>query len=101
MRKLEFTLDRKSLNVISLSVIRPLIGYADIVWINCTQFEKLEFDKIQNAAARIVSGATKLVSLRELQKEVLWKSVESQRQNHKLILFYKMRNGLTPDYLSS
>jgi hypothetical protein len=101
MRKLKSTLDRRSLEVIYLSFIRPLIEYADVVWINCKQYEKLVLDKIQHEAARIVSGATKLVSLQELQREVLGESLESRRQNHKLILFYKMKNGLTPDYLSS
>ena len=37
MRKLKFTLDRKSLQTIYISFIRPLLEYADVVWDNCTQ----------------------------------------------------------------
>lgn len=32
MRKLKFTLDRKSLETIYFSFIRPLLEYADVVW---------------------------------------------------------------------
>ena len=68
MRKLKFQLSRKSLQIIYFSFIRPLLEYADVVWDNCTQYEANELEKIQHEAARIVSGATKLVSI---DKELL------------------------------
>ena len=57
--------------------------------------------KIQNEAARIAIGATKLVSLNNLYKEIGWESLSKRRNNHKLALLYKMINRLTPIYLSS
>ena len=101
MRKLKFCIDRKSLETIYLSFVRPLIEYADVVWDNCTSHDKQELDKIQNEAARITTGATKLVSIHLLCQEIGWESLESRRRHHKLILFYKMVNNLTPPYLSS
>ena len=53
MRKLKFKLDGKSLEIIQLAFIRPLLEYADVIWDNCTLYEKQELDKIQNDAARI------------------------------------------------
>ena len=53
MRKLKFKLDRKSLEIIYTSFIRPLLEYGDVVWDNCTQYEKEELQKIQNEAPRI------------------------------------------------
>ena len=47
MRKLKFKLDRKSLETIYLTFIRPLLEYGDVIWDNCTQYEKNELDKIQ------------------------------------------------------
>ena len=73
----------------------------EVVWDNCTQYEKNELDKIQNKAARIVTGTTKLVSIRALYEEVKWDTLEERRRKHKLALFYKMANGLSPPYLSS
>ena len=68
MRRLKYKLDRKSLESIYISFIRPLLEYGDTIWDNCTQYEKYELDKIQNEAARIATGATKLVSLTNLYK---------------------------------
>ena len=69
MRKLKFQLDRKSLQSIYFSFIRPLPEYADVVWNNCTQYESNELDKIQNEVTRIVTGATKLASIDSLHTE--------------------------------
>ena len=60
MRKLKFLLDRESLNRIYISFIRPTLEYADIVWNNCTQYEINQIEKVQQEAARIVTGATRL-----------------------------------------
>jgi hypothetical protein len=101
MRKLKFILDRKSLEIIYTTFIRPVLEYADVIWDNCTKGEKTELDKIQNEAARIVTGASKLISLNNLYRETGWESLETRRNNHKLALFYKMHNGIAPPYLSS
>ena len=101
MRKLKFQLDRKSLEIICTSFIRPLLEYSNVVWDNCTQYESNDLEKIQNEAARIVTGATKLISLQSLYIETGWESLASKRQKSKLVLFYKMQNEMTPEYLSS
>ena len=49
-------------------------GIPDVIWNNCTQYES-----------------------NELEQETL----SVRRNKHKLILFYKMRNNLCPEYLSS
>ena len=93
MRKLKFKLDRKSLETIYIAFIRPLLEYGDSIWDNCTQAEKNnELEKIQNEAARIATGATKLVSINKLYKEICWESLQKRRHEDKLPLFYKMYN---------
>lgn len=101
MRKLKFKLDRKSLEIIYTTFIRPLLEYGDVIWDNCTQYEKLELEKIQNEAARIATGTTKLVSLNSLYNEICWETLETRRNNHKMTLFYKMVKNFTPLYLST
>ena len=101
MRRLKFKLDRKSLEQIYLVFIRPLLEYGDIIWDNCLQSEKQELKKIQIEAARIATGATKLVSIAALYREIRWDSLDERRRKHKLTLFYKMTNALAPLYLSS
>ena len=101
MRKLKFKLDRRSLQIIYFTFIRPILEYADAVWNNCTQYEVNELEKIQNEAARIVTGATKLVSINSLMQETGWETLSNRRKKHKLFLFYKMQHQMSPDYLSS
>ena len=65
----KFKLDRKSLQTMYFSFIRPLLEYADVIWDNCTQYEVNELQKLQNEAARIVTGATKLVFINSIYLE--------------------------------
>ena len=98
MRRLKFKLDCKSLEQIYLVFVRPLLEYSDII---CLQSEKQDLEKIQIEAARIATGATKLVSITALYRETRWDSLDERRRKHKLTLFYKMTNALSPLYLSS
>ena len=95
MRKLKFKLDRKSLEIIYTAFIRPILEYGDVVWDNCAQYEKDELEKIQHEASRIATGTTRLISINNLYNEIKWEN------DHKLSLFFKMKNNLTPTYLSS
>ena len=71
------------------------------MWNNCTQYESNELDKIQNKAARIVTGATMLASIDSLHTETGWEKLGSIGKTHKLTMFYKMKSGLCPDNLAS
>ena len=55
---------------------------------------------MQNEAAHIVTGATKLASIQSLLSDTGWESLTSRREKHKLVLFYKMIDSLAPEYLS-
>ena len=80
MRKFKFLFDRHSLvEIIYISAIRPRLEYADVVWNNCTRYEVNALEKLQLEAARIVTGATKLVSLEVLYNETGWESLETRR----------------------
>ena len=101
MRKLKYELGRKSLETIYMTFIRPILEYADVLWDNCTQQEKQDLEKIQLEAARIATGTTKLISIQNLYDETGWEQLETRRKNHKLLLFYKMFNNISPAYLST
>ena len=59
LQSLKFLLDRKSLEIMYFSFVRPLLEYADIIWDKCYNFEKESIKKVQYEAGRIVTGATK------------------------------------------
>ena len=99
MRRLKFCLDRKSFETIYLTFIRPILEYADVCG-NCTNYEKQEFNKIQTELARIVTGATKFVTLHALF-EVNWEPLEARRMKYIPLLLYKIFNNPSPEFLSS
>ena len=101
LRMLKFTINRKSLETIYFAYIRSLLEYADVLWDNCTQQQCNESEKIQLEAGRIVTGATKLVEIDKLYKELGWLKLSERRDLHKLFLFFKMNHGLSPLYLSN
>ena len=63
MRHLKPRLDRLSLQIIYFSFTRPILEYGNVVWDNFSQDLKDQLDKIQNEAARIVTGCTNLLSV--------------------------------------
>lgn len=100
-RSLKFVLSRSSLERMYISFIRPLLEYGDVVWDNCSNELKIDLEAVQNEAARIVAGATKLCNLDRLLSELNWESLADRRRKHRLILFFKMKNNLSPLYLSN
>ena len=100
MRTLKFKVSRTALERIYISFIRPLLEYSDSVWDNCSNEAKKQLDSIHIEAARIITGATKLCSINKLFVDIGWDSLQNRRNKHKLVIFYKIMNGLTPDYLS-
>ena len=99
IRSLKFKLQRRSLNQIYISFLRPALEYASVVWDNCTVREKEYLEKIQNEAARIVTGVTRSISLENLYREIGWLTLSDRRKYQKLVLTYKIFNGQTPNYL--
>ena len=99
LRSLKFDLDRLTLQIMYFSFIRPVLEYGDIIFDNCPSYYSEKLEKINIEAARIVTGATKLVSINTLYNECGWDTLEKRREKHKLIQFYKMKNCLTPEYL--
>ena len=98
-RPLKFRLSRKTLEKMYISFILPLLEYCDSVWDNASTESKNRLDVIHIEAGKIISGATKLCSVEKLLVELGWDSLQNRRNKHKLVIFYKIMHGLSPNYL--
>jgi len=78
--------------------LRPHLEYASVVWANCTPYKMESLDKLQYEAARTVTGLTSSVHLNNLIKEIRWVSLSDRRLIQKLIIVYKARHNLLPEY---
>ena len=56
MSALKYKLDRKTLEMIYMSFIQPIVDYEDIIWDNCGTYLSDRIENIQVKAARIVTG---------------------------------------------
>jgi hypothetical protein len=100
LRRFKFILDRKTLETIYLTYIRPLLEYADVIWDNNITYLVDKIEKVQMEAAKIVTGGTRLVSLNNLCLETGWDKLKNRREMHRLVYFYNMKNNISPQYLS-
>jgi hypothetical protein len=99
MRKSKFNLDRRTLEKLYLTFIRPLLEYGDVAWDCKTVYLTNKLESVQAEAARFATGGTRPLS--KIYAETGWEYLKDRREKHRLTYFYKMNNGLTPGYLKT
>jgi hypothetical protein len=101
MKAFKFKLDRKSLEIIYMSFIRPSLEYADVLFAGTYDSDLCKLDMLQAEAMRIVTGATARSNIRLLYEDLGWPTLQSRRRIHCLCLMYKIVNGNAPQYLKA
>lgn len=99
LRMLKHKVNRKTLVNIYIAFIRPVLEYSDVVWDNCSEKDAKLLEDIQVEAARIITGLRCNSSRTKLYDELGWDLLQTRRKIHKLILLFKIINGLSPQYL--
>ena len=78
-----------------ISLIRPALEYSCSVWHPHKKSNKDKIEKVQRRAARSVSNNfRRKASVSEMLHNLGWQSLDSRRQDQRLVLFYKIINGL-------
>ena len=101
MRMLKYDVDRKSLETIYFTYIRPKLEYACQIWDDCTTRESNKLENLQLYAARIITGAKKGTSHELLYNDVSWSTLADRRTHVKLKYMHKIVHGNVPIFLSS
>ena len=100
LRAFKFKLDKKSLESMYISFIRPILEYSGAIWDNCSNEDSKLLEAVQIEAMRIIIGATKLCSISKLYEDTRFITLSKRHELQKLTIFYKMMNGLAPEYLN-
>jgi len=100
LQKLKYRIDRKTLEHIYFTFIRPKLEYACVIWDDCIEADKLRLENLQLMFARIVTGAKRGTSHNLLYKETNWQTLSERRNSSKLKFIHAVINGLAPDYLN-
>ena len=101
LKKLKYDIDRRSIETIYFTFIRPKLEYASHIWDNCANKDSELLEKFQLDMARTVTGARKGTSHDLLYKETNWKPLADRRKAVKLKNFIKIINHQTPPYLET
>ncbi len=97
--RFKFKLRRRDLERYYISFVLPTIEYGNALWDGASQMYIAKLDNIQIRAMRIITGATERSNIQSLYSDLGWHSLSQRRSIQKLKWFYKINNGLSPDYL--
>lgn len=99
INQVKYYLPRRSLCSLYTNMVLPIIEYCDVIYDNCSMKDSLALENVQRRAALMCTGAYRHTSNDSLLAELGWQPLRIRRQTHKLYLFYKIMNQLTPEYL--
>ena len=97
MKRLKLTLNRQTLQKLYLTITHPVLEYDCVLFDNCTQSESSALENVQLEAARVSVDA--FWNGEKLLQEVGWATLSCHRQYYKLVLFYKIKHNVVPNYL--
>ena len=102
IRRLSVHLPRNALLTIYKSFVRPNLDYGDILYDKPdNQNFKSKLEKVQYRACLAITNAIQGTSKERIYDELGLDSLSKRRWRSKLIFFYKIINGMLPDYLYS
>ena len=101
LKHLKYSLDRKTIETIYFSFVRPKLEYGSHIWDNCSKQDSEALEKFQLSIARIVTGARKGTSHELLYQETSWQTLAERRSTCKMKYLLKIINGDTPEYLQT
>ena len=99
LRSYKYKFNRKVLETLYKSFIRPHFDYADVVWDNCTDKLSDILENLNLEAIRTIVGAVRGTSHEKLYKESGFTSLKERRKRHKLIKYHKIINDNPPELL--
>ena len=83
------------------AVISPQFSYADIVWGGCNQKEKLSLQRVQNFAAKSITGNRKYDSATNSLKQLQLLNLQQRRTIHETVLVNKALHDKSSDNINS
>ena len=101
LRSFKYKFNRKTLELLYKSYILPHLDFSDVLWDNCSAELSNALENIHLDALRTITGAVKGTSHDKLYKESGFICLHERRKRHKLIVFFKLVNGLLPSHLNS
>ena len=102
LRKIKQILGKAYLVKVYKAIIEPYFNYCCLVWDNLDQYLADKLQKLQNRAARIITGAPyRSIHTCDMFNDLGWATLKDMRLQQKAIMMFKVVNGLAPSYLKN
>ena len=76
------------------SLVRSQLEYSATIWDPTLKKDAYSLERVQNMSARWARGQYGVVSVTQLLRELHWASLADRRRHSRLILIFKILNGL-------
>ena len=96
MRRIKQFVPKSTLVKIYNAIVLSHFDYCSLVWDNCCDYLKNRLQKLQNRAARIITGKTYEVSSEDVLKELDWQPLNQRYKTNKSIFVLRIRNEKMP-----
>lgn len=101
MRRMKAFAPKSILITVYKSLILPYLDYCCLVWDSASNYLLDKLQKMQNRAARIITGSSYEVRSSELLNDLNWQTLRERREDKKATFMYKVKNGLMPESMTS
>ena len=109
LHRVNHLLEEKHRIALYKAIISPLFSYGDIIWGGCTKKDSEKLQRVQNFAAKSITGNRKYDSASASLKKLKFLNLEQRRQVHQTVFVHKSLtekntaaiNELYTSYLSS
>jgi hypothetical protein len=78
------------------AIILPHFDYCSLVWDNCSDYLIDKLQKLQNRAARVITGRTYETRSCDVLKELHWQLLKERLKHKKLLFMHNTRNNELP-----
>ena len=95
MRRAKPYFTKETLLNIYNAIVLPYFDYCSPLWDKYGSMLKEKLQKLQNRAARVISGASYEIPSSEVLQALSWKSLEERHRKTKSVLMYKVLNNHT------
>ncbi len=100
MRRIKKFVPQSTLLKIHNAIVLSHFDYCSLVWDNCSDYQLDKLQKLQNRAARVITGRTYEVSSKDVLNELNWQPLRQRFRRNKSIFMYKIKNDSMPQSLT-
>ena len=98
IRRMKAFVPQMTLISVYNAIILPHFDYCSLVWDTCSNYLLEKLQKMQNRAARVITGKSYEVRSDDILRELNWQPLVERRNDNKAVFMYKIKNG---EYLAN